>query len=155
MGNTFVQDHIGQNDLCLIDKDTSVVRDCHGKVLSTDSRHCGIAERRREDYVVLDQMVAQHGLQRALIRGRENGTDFLERQIRWNEKSDICDRRLVRAADIVASEDSQVGFDQSGIKTIVTISAQEEKSRHSERDDRVDFVDDDVRADHNVLQMSA
>lgn len=83
--DTVEQDGVGERDSCIVDPCRTVGQHSEREVSALERWHSDIAERRRENDVVGDDMVCENLLERCHICGLEHGANVGESLVGGNE----------------------------------------------------------------------
>lgn len=75
MGDTVVQNGVGERDSCVVDPGRTVWQDGESQVSALEGRHRNIAQRWREDDIVGDNVVAKDLLERFDICSLKHGSN--------------------------------------------------------------------------------
>lgn len=91
MGDTVVQDRVGEGDPRVVYPGRTIGEHSEGQVGALKRLDSNVAKRRREDDIVRDNVVSQDLLESLKVRSLEHGTNRLESLVRGDEDGEVGD----------------------------------------------------------------
>jgi hypothetical protein len=151
VGDTVEKDVVGEDNLCVVDVDRAIRENGNGQVVALERRHGDVAQRRRENDVVGDEVVLEDFLERGLVGSLEYGANVLEGCVGGHECGEVGDVEACLLGSIETEFDVEVGSFKRGVQGEVSSAVCEELEWGSEGEYGVDLVNGDALAQFDVL----
>jgi hypothetical protein len=152
VGNSIIENVVGENDLCVVQPSGAIWKDSDGKLFSLERLHCNIAERCREDYVVGNEVVLQDCLESLEVGRLEDGANVGECFVGGDEYGVVGYVESLVICFSLTEGKAKVRSFEGSAECSVACTVGEKLERSTERKDGVNLVNCNSFAQLDVLE---